>query len=515
MARPKLPKKAVPPATPVTPTVESRLGLHTATLIANALGVAITRVYTLVGAVIVGMAGLLLTVGWQAGPQKAIEAHKFTTYNLRAPAHIVESWLAVEFDPKLMGRYTQWRPFAKAAPCVLVEYTNEWAVGARHAFCGARLTFYDHYTLHDAGPLTTGVPFAWKRDERGFIAPEIRISSEAAQWLTTHAPASPLAQAKAPPGPETRTEMTELIRMLDSPVDAAIIGWSGAAPAFMLALDPMQPERPLPAGYVENQARLETSWMVSVLAFGIGLALWYAGISMIVAHLPRSLAWFIAIAPLLALPWWGDYFPRALRTMNASFAGVVTDMLGDVNKADRLVASAPEDAALADGVRIDWRVGSGAYADALGRFNFKRPQPPPANDDAALLALNDTIAEQLRGMDPATRASIFEQLYLHKKAERARAGYLFLRGAKEAVLDPASPPEVYRAARAFLEEWVTQPVEEPWPDAPGFEARVQLLQELTTIPPPSVVAIPAGWIVSRGEERSREARDKHKTNSRP
>lgn len=498
-----------------SPTPEVRIGQHAATLVANALGIAVARVYTLIGAVFVGIAGVLLTIGWQAGPQKAIEAHKFTTYNMRAPAHIVESWLAVEFDPKLMGSYTQWRPFAKAAPCVLVEYKAEWAIGARHAFCGTRLPFYDHYTLHDAGPITTGVPFAWMRDERGFIVPEIRISSEAEQWLSTHPPASPLAQAKAPPGPETRTELTELRRVLDSPVDAAILGWSGTPLTFMLALDSAQPTQALPAGFVENQARLQTSWLVTVLAFGIGIVLWFRGIALIAAHLPRPLAWFIAIAPLLALPWWGDYFPRALRTMNASFAGVVSDMLGEVNATDRLVASAPEDATLADGVRIDWRVGSGAYAATLGPFGFRRPQPPPANDDAALLALNDTIAEQLRGMDEATRARIFEQLSQDKKAERARAGYLFLRGAREALLDPDSPPAVQNAARAFLDEWVTQPVEEPWPGQPGFEARVLLLKELTTIPAPDTIAIPAGWIVSRGEQRMLEERNKRNGNGRP
>jgi len=514
MARPKLPKKAVSPATPATPTVESRLGSHAATLVANALGVAVTRINTLFGAVFVGIAGLLLTVGWQAGPQKAIEAHKFATYNMRAPAHIVESWLAVEFDPKLMGRYTQWRPFAKAAPCVVVEYTAEWAVNARHAFCGTRLPFYDHYTLHDAGPITAGVPFAWTRDERGFIAPEIRISAEAAEWLATHPPASPLATVTAPPGPETRTEMTELRRALDSPVDAAILGWSDNAPNFMLALDLAQPAHPLPAGFVENQARLQGNWLLTVMAFGIGLALWYRGISLIVAHLPRSLAWFIAVAPLLALPWWGDHFPRALRPLNATFADVLYDMYGDVNLTDRMVASLPEDATLATGERIAWRVGSDAYAETLGRFTFKRPQPPPANNDAALLLLNDTIAEQLRGMDEAARAGIFERLRLDKMEGRTRAGYLFLRGARDAMLAPESTPAASGAARAFLEEWVTQPVEEPWPGQPGFAARVQLLKELTTIPPPNYIAIPAGWIVSRGEQRNLEERDKKNANSR-
>ena len=41
---------------------------------------------------------------------------------------------------------------------------------------------------------------------------------------------------------------------------------------------------------------------------------------MITGGLPRSVAWFVAIAPLVALPWWGEHFPRALRTMNVEHA---------------------------------------------------------------------------------------------------------------------------------------------------------------------------------------------------
>lgn len=54
-----------------------------------------------------------------------------------------------------------------------------------------------------------------------------------------------------------------------------------------------------------------------------------------------------------------------------------------------------------------------------------------------------------------------------------------------------------------------------WPGQPGFEARVQLLKELTTIPPPNYIAVPAGWIVARGEQRFLEQRQKQKDNSRP
>src|SRR5207249_960719 len=126
------------------------------------------------GAIFLGIGGLVLTIGWHAGPQKYLEAREFQTLQARAPARIVESWIAVEFDPGQMGKYPHWRPFAKASPCVIVEYTTEWTGLARRAFCGTRLTFADHYTLHGVTEVTAGVPFYWARDERGFIVPEIR-----------------------------------------------------------------------------------------------------------------------------------------------------------------------------------------------------------------------------------------------------------------------------------------------------------------------------------------------------
>jgi hypothetical protein len=84
--------------------------------------------------------------------------------------------VAVEFDPAEAGDHPSWRPFAKASPCVVVECTTEWSGPARRAFCGTRLPFHDHDTLHDVTEVSPGVRFAWARDERGLIAPEIRVS---------------------------------------------------------------------------------------------------------------------------------------------------------------------------------------------------------------------------------------------------------------------------------------------------------------------------------------------------
>ncbi|MEO8752313.1 MAG: hypothetical protein ABI624_06515 [Casimicrobiaceae bacterium] len=496
--RPPADDHRAPKLPPVTPGARSS-GLAT-TLLGHVFGAAVGRVYVFFGAMLIGIAGLSLTVGWQAGPQKLLDARKFSALTARVPGHIVESWLAVEFDPGDMGQYPHWRPFAKASPCVVVEYATEWTGAARRAFCGSRVTFADHYVLQHLQELTSAVPFSWMRDERGFMMPEIRMSSEAKHWLGTHAPSSYLP----PLDPQSATELSELRHAIDRPVDGAVAGWGMAEPSFVLAIDPARPAAPWPAAYVEDPSRRAPDWMLTAFAFLIGLFAWFRGAALIVAGLPRSLAWFIAIAPLLALPWWGQEFPRTLRMMNAPFGSVIGGMLGDVDALTRLVVSAPEDATLASGERLVWRAGSVDYADTFGRFTFKLPQPRPADTDAALMALADTIATQIRALDEPSRVAMFERLARDKKEGRALAGFAFLRAAKESFIAAGSSPELRDKARIFLEAWVTQPVEDPWPKYLGFEARILLLRELMAIPQPNDIAIPAGWIVERAESRKHE-----------
>ena len=175
--------------------------------------------------------------------------------------------------------------------------------------------------------------------------------------------------------------------------------------------------------------------------------------------------------------------------------------MATVGAPDRLVALAPEEATLVDGERLSWRVDGGTYTDTFKPFTFRLPQPPPTDPNAALLALNDAVATQMRAFETAAEARMFGRLAQDKRDGQPRAGFAFLRAARHAFVDPSSPPAVHDAARAFLEAWVTQPVEDPLPGEIAFESRLTLLRELQTIPPPNAIAAPAGWIVSRAEER--------------
>ncbi len=113
----------------------------------------------------------------------------------------------------------------------------------------------------------------------------------------------------------------------------------------------------------------------------------------------------------------------------------------------------------------------------------------------------------MREMSEDARAAVFTSLTRDKVNGRPRAGYAFLRAAREAFTDKNASPALRDAAYRFLDAWVTQPVEEPDPDKMGFAGRVQLLRELTQIPAPNDIAIRAGWIVDRADAHSRQAKN--------
>jgi len=102
-------------------------------------------------------------------------------------------------------------------------------------------------------------------------------------------------------------------------------------------------------------------------------------------------------------------------------------------------------------------------------------------------------------MSATERATLFSRLAADKVGELPHAGIIFLPAAKEALLDAHADDVTRVAARAFLSDWVTQPVAEPYPHDAGFRQRVQLFRDLTDLPVP-VIANPAGWIVQRAEQ---------------
>jgi len=440
------------------------------------VGAVFGRFTNIIVAPLLGFAGLFLVVAWQTGPQRAIDKARFSKLTARADGRIVESWLAVEFDPSEMGQRTLWRPHAFASPCAVVAYEGSWGSGERRAFCGTRLKFSDAYSLTDLSELSPGVPFAWTRDANGFAAPEIRMTPAGRDWLANHPPHSTFGLPKPPPA----TALEELRLAMDWPVDLGIIGFGVPVPKIPLAVDPNRPADAIPAGFLQHY--WGPNWFAFLVAGVIGLVVWYEVMAMLFGYLPRAYGYLLVVLPLLALPWWGEQFPRYLARFHKGFAGVIAGMFQDIDPLGRLVASEPENATLAGGARLAWRLADSSYSDTLGRFRLVRPDPAPASPDAAVAALTEAVTEQARLLGEEDRTALFRRLREDKENGRLGAGFLFLPAAREAMTASGGAPAPRRAAEKFLEAWFTQPEEPLDAKSPGYRARIAVYRRLADVP---------------------------------
>ncbi len=443
------------------------------------LGATLGRFTNLVIAPILGFAGLFLVVAWQTGPQRMIDGARYSKMTARTDGRIVESWLAVEFDPSDMGQRTLWRPHAFASPCAVIAYEASPGTPLRRAFCGTRLKFTESYTLHDLAELSPSVPFAWMRDANGFAVAEIRMTPAGRQWLATHPPHSTFGLPKAP-----ATALEELRLEFDRPVDLAILGWGVPAPTFPLAVNPAKPAQALPAGFLKHY--WGPNWFAFLIAGVIGLAVWYEAMALLFGDLPRAYGYVLLVLPLLALPWWGEQFPRYLGRFHKGFASVIADMFQDIDPLGHLVASEPEDATLAGGDRLVWRLSESAYADTLGRIRFVRPDPAPASPDAAVAALAETVTAQARVLGEEDRIALFRRLREEKESWWLGAEFLFLPAARERMIDPQSGPTEQLAAKNFLTAWFTQPEETVGPKDLGSAARLDIYRTLSDVSDPFI-----------------------------
>jgi hypothetical protein len=412
-----------------------------------ALGV-LGRFETLLAVLGMAFASVFLMVGWQFGPLVMLEAQQYKKLTGHVDARIVESWLALEFDASSVRVPSNWRASTNAAGCVVAEYGGDWGAPLRRAFCGTRVPLNDSYMLADLRDISPGVPFAWARDEHGFVVPEIRIAPSTRHWLASHAPDKFMHQQWP-----ADTALDWLRLELDLPVDDAIYGWTAPPPILPLSFDPARPAEALPTGIVKKRLDQGPNWIAMAMGFGVGLFVWFKAIALmpLIQGMASVGRWIVSALPLLTLPWWMDALPQTFSHFSRGVAGVLGDMFADINRTDRLVASEPEQATLANGERLVWRFNDSVYADTMGIFHFVAPNPPPASEKAALAALTETITVQARALDDAKRAELFTTLMREKQAGLSDAGRVFLPAAKEVAADSAASAATRRSAQRFID----------------------------------------------------------------
>jgi hypothetical protein len=224
-------------------------------------------------------------------------------------------------------------------------------------------------------------------------------------------------------------------------------------PLLPLAFDPARPDEALPAAIVARRQQQSPNWVVVVLGFGVGLAVWFRTFAMLplLSGLAPWARRILAALPLLTLPWWMDAFPAAIGHFSRDAGDVVAGMFADVAPTDRLVATTPGEATLVDGERIVWRLPDSVYAGTFGAFRYAPPAQPYATSEAAFAAIAATIATQARALDDGRRAELFARLSAQRRSDLTAVDPAFVPAAKEAAADPAAGEATRAAARRFLQ----------------------------------------------------------------
>jgi len=98
---------------------EARVRTFRGRLALLAGGAVLGTLSRLYGTFWIGIAAVLLVLSWQSAPERLIDAHRFASFTARADGRILESWLALEWDPSDMADHLRWHAYAKAAACAM------------------------------------------------------------------------------------------------------------------------------------------------------------------------------------------------------------------------------------------------------------------------------------------------------------------------------------------------------------------------------------------------------------
>jgi len=395
--------------------------------------------------------GIFLGVAWQAAMKPLVDMRQYAPFTASTSGRIVESWAAIDFDPaNLPAGKLYWDRASKISRCAVVEYTaGEWGSPLRRAFCGMRLQFSDNFRLSDwAEAVQEGIPFTFLRDTSGFELQEVRMSRATLDWISHHSPRDTFGMSKPPP----TTALAALREQFDLPVDVAVLSWTHSVPDFPLRFDPKRPQEAMPARVVEESHAWSPAAAVLALLLAVpGFWVWRMGVRFFFPGEPSApVLWVLTLLPLLALPWWGEMLPKLIARANRDWATIASDMLDDVTRGTRLIASTPGEAEFARGERLVWRLDQGAYADTFGRIRYAKPEPVPKSADEALAALRTQTAVQVRSFDSTQRATLFRRLREQYDANLQNVQRLFTTAAEDTLRDAGADAAAHKAARKFL-----------------------------------------------------------------
>jgi len=426
-------------------SVERRAGRF---LLGNAALLALGPFIGIIAGFLLLCGGIFLAVAWSTGPQPLLDSFRYAPYTAQASGRIVESWIAVEFDPaSVPDGKLYWQPESKVSPCAVVDYAGDWGGTLRRAFCGNRFQFHDDFHFDDWKTMAPGVPFAFLRDANGFAVEEIRMDKSALDWISSHPPRDTFMLSK----PAPTTALAALKEQFDRPLDVAVASWSTPFPSMPLAYDPKHPDQAIPAAIADE--RRQGFWWGSLIFTLIlavpGVYVWRLGVNMLTGQ-TGAILWLLTLVPLIALPWWSELLPTILRHANKNWADVATGMLDDITRVTRFSAGTRDDALQVNGERLVWHVEKGAYADTFGRMRLRVPDPAPKTPEEALAQLRLQVSASVRRLGPADQAALFIRLRQQFDAFARAVQTAFWTAAEDVLRDRQSGVAAHHAARDFL-----------------------------------------------------------------
>lgn len=407
------------------------------------------------------IAAPLLVLGWRMVSGTRAERALASRLTARGEGAIVESFWRLDVLEDLA---------AGEGPLTLSGNTRStvWAIvepdaATRAAGVPARLTYRVaqapplpiHYANEVDGKRGSALQLPWSAPGSDWPQVEIRLPRRVAVRLRA-TPAEPWIiqytedefTADRRPGSELDAFRIEV----DEPWDTLATYWlrPPASDRLVLAYDPARPADAMPL--VDLQALGgKVRWPLLVTAailFGLGGALYAAAAAGLLAGLSPRLGVPLALAGLLALPWWSGRIEQLIEWASPGagrFARELSQASFDELLADRL----PQAEATAEDERLVIDPRGGFFAATVSPFEPHRPATLPVDADAVWRLLTAELAEQALALPTATQQALLERLVTDERRDRRRAGEALLRAAGR--LSREAADENVRAwARSFL-----------------------------------------------------------------
>ncbi len=445
------------------------------------------------GMLFVGVGGAFLSTAWLAAPARLLLHRDLGAYTAHADGHPSQPFWRFEIALDRLGDGWNWAAVTQAELCADFAVKSGTQSTTHVTLCGARRGRTAPWGIVETQELAPGVPIAWPRDASGYPEVTMRLSPGAREWLTSRAAGfwpligqSEEARAAMPPA---GNELDALLLEVDRPLEWLVRTWpaSTSETAIPMAFDPSSPEYPLPVAVVESGLATQPDWLLAVGLAVFGSVAWITGWHYALASTSRLRVAAACVVPLVLLPWWGGRFERVLLWLEPRAGQVGTDILHDLTEPLRLPVEARGLDALAGYERVHWSRASSYYDLLTGPFAPTRPEPAPADSDAALVAAVLQVTTKALAADDDALLALFERLRQDELVDRGQLGLLFLDAARRVALDERHNHDVRRTAASFL-WWLSVTPIEPRAGQPAYRARVDLWKELREFPPdPAVV----------------------------